>query len=108
MVFHSGGGMAVPGRTRQALSLVFLAVLAAASWAASAPSPAPSSGPSKSTQGATVKRPSKGQADLPAGGPLPDSVLAVIDDQRIITAGDFRRGWGAVLPPSRPDTLTPQ
>ena len=92
--------MAVPGRTRQALSLVFLAVLAAGSLAAS--------GPAKTTSGATGKRPSKLQADLPQGHPLPDSVLATIDERRIITVGDFRRGWGAVLPPARPDTLTPQ
>lgn len=96
----AGGGMAVPGRTRQALSLVFLAVLTATSWAAS--------GPSKTASGVTGKRPSKAQADLPQGRPLPDSVLAVVDERRIITVGDFRRGWGAVLPPSRPDTLTPQ
>jgi len=97
--------MAVPGRTRQALSLVFLAVLAAGSLAASGPS---STTPGKSASGATGKHPSKLPADLPQGRPLPDSVLATIDEKRFISAGDFRRGWAAVLPPSRPDTLTPQ
>src|SRR5262245_26871113 len=110
MVFHSGGGMAVPGRTRQALSLVFLVALATASWAATGPSTGPSSAPpsgATTTQGASPKRPGKSQVDLPKGGQLPDSVVAVVDARRI-TVGDFRRGWGQVLPPSRPDTLTPQ
>ena len=113
--------MSVAGRTRQALSLLFLAVLAtlaAMPLAASAPPGTATGGTTSSgttagkatsgTSAATGKRPSKLPADLPQGRPLPDSVLATIDGERTITLGDFRRGWGAVAPPARPDTLTPQ
>src|SRR5262252_1496218 len=118
-----GGGMSVAGRTRQALSLVFLAVLATGSLAASGVSGTTPGGtnpggttPAGTTSGKTTsgssaaagKRPSKLPADLPQGRPLPDSVLATIDARRIITVGDFHRGWAAVAPPARPDTLTPQ
>src|SRR5262245_38562708 len=104
--------MSVAGRTRQALSLVFLGVLATGSLAVSGTSgttPAgTTSGKTPGPSSAAGKRPSKLPADLPQGRLLPDSVLATIDARRIITVGDFRRGWAAVAPPARPDTLTPQ
>jgi hypothetical protein len=45
---------------------------------------------------------------MPAGHPLPDTVLAVINETRIVTVADFRTGWKQVPPPARSDTLTPQ
>ena len=44
----------------------------------------------------------------PASGGLPDSVLARVGTHREISAGQFRRAWGEVSPPARPDSLTPQ
>lgn len=43
-----------------------------------------------------------------ASGGLPDSVLARVSAHRDISAGQFRRAWGEVSPPARPDSLTPQ
>lgn len=45
-----------------------------------------------------------------ASGPaaLPDSVLARVGPDRVVTLTEFRRAWAQVSPPSRPDSLTPQ
>jgi len=121
------------GRTRRAGSLLILAALAAVplaslpgpatGGASGSPSGSASNSPPSSMGGsqakssgtassakskAPPKRTNRLTVDLPAGHPLPDSIVAVIDDARVISAGDFRRGWGAVLPPARPDTLTPE
>lgn len=46
---------------------------------------------------------------LPRGsGPMADTVLAIVDRNRVITRADFERAWGQLRPPSRPDSLTPQ
>lgn len=39
---------------------------------------------------------------------LPDSVLAVVDGDRVVGLARFTRGWQAVKPPARADSLTPQ
>jgi len=39
--------------------------------------------------------------------PLPDSVLAVIDGDRIVGVAGFTHGWQQLKPPARPDSLTP-
>jgi hypothetical protein len=57
---------------------------------------------------ARPRRDDTGAARLPAGHPLPDSVLAVVDGARTITADAFRRGWAQLTPPARPEFLTPE
>lgn len=58
--------------------------------------------------GPPAKRGVPGSVMMPAGHPLPDTVLAVIDGTRMVTVADFRSGWKNVPPPARSDTLTPQ
>jgi hypothetical protein len=41
-------------------------------------------------------------------GALADTVLARVGESRQITISEFRRAWGQVKPPARPDSLTPQ
>src|SRR5262245_14086153 len=113
------------GGARRAFSLAILTALAAIPLASligaaaggtgtsgtgsgSAAKPSKAASPAKAPPPANTppKRTNRQTVDLPAGRPLPDSVVAVIDDDRVITVGDFRRGWGQVLPPARPDTLT--
>ena len=74
--------MSLRGHVRRAGSLLVLASLAAAPV----------------TQGARV----------PAGHPLPDTVMAVIEGSRTVTVGAFQRGWVQVAAPARPDSLTPE
>jgi len=47
-------------------------------------------------------------ARVPAGHPLPDTVMAVIEGSRTVTVRAFQRGWAQVAAPSRPDSLTPE
>ena len=49
-----------------------------------------------------------GSVLLPAGHPLPDTILAVVDGSLTVTVAAFRRGWTQIAPPSRPDSLTPE
>jgi hypothetical protein len=50
-----------------------------------------------------------GDVVLPKGsGPMPDSVLAIVDGDRRVTLAGFRRAWSRVEPPARPDSLTPK
>lgn len=124
--------MSLRGRIRRASSLLVLASLAAAPVAMGVTPSAdggPAAGPrgslaaAASVSGGSAKTaaarpsppaPSKrqkgshGTAGLPAGHPLPDSVLAMIDRSRTVTVGAFRRGWVQVAAPSRPDSLTPE
>jgi hypothetical protein len=39
---------------------------------------------------------------------LPDSLLARVGTRRDVSLAGFRRAWGAVAPPQRPDSLTPE
>jgi parvulin-like peptidyl-prolyl cis-trans isomerase-like protein len=116
------------GRTRRAGSLFLLASLAAAPIAAltsggsggevlAARAPmasAPSAGSGASVKAKpslpAVQRPRRhpGSVTLPAGHPLPDTVLAVVNGSRTVTVDAFRRGWVQVAGPSRPDSLTPE
>ena len=94
--------MAVRGRTRQARSLVFLAALAATSWAAS--------GPAKTTSG----HPRLRRASIRASsrrisrraGRCPESVLAVIDQARASSRWRISGvGWKQVPRPRGPIPL---
>lgn len=38
---------------------------------------------------------------------MPDSLLARVGTRRDVSLAGFRRAWGAVAPPQRPDSLTP-
>jgi len=38
---------------------------------------------------------------------MPDSVLAKVGSRRTVTVSEFRKAWGQVQPPARPDSLTP-
>jgi parvulin-like peptidyl-prolyl cis-trans isomerase-like protein len=98
--------MSLRGPIRRAGCLLVLATLAAApvaqavaAKAAAKPSPAAAS--KRQTGG-------HGTVGLPAGHPLPDSVLATIDRSRTVTVSAFRRGWVQVAAPARPDSLTPE
>src|SRR5262245_23979384 len=123
----SGGDMSLRGHIRRAGSLLVLASLAAAPVAGGVASYAGgtaagrlgplaatvpgSGGPTKAARPsspAASKRQQGGGAALPAGRPLPDSVLAMIDGSRTVTVGAFRRGWVQVAAMSRPDSLTPE
>ena len=43
-----------------------------------------------------------------SGGPLPDSLLARVGAHRHVSLATFRRSWYQVVPPQRPDSLTPE
>src|SRR5262245_48878488 len=47
-------------------------------------------------------------AATPVAGPLPDSVLAVVGAHREVSVALFKRSWKQVVPPARPDSLTPE
>ena len=61
--------------------------------------------------GATPARPAH-PASAPhatrSGGPLPDSLLARVGNRRHVSITTFRRSWYQVVPPQRPDSLTPE
>jgi len=77
---------------------------------AAAPGKTAGSGTAKPTRPAPSKptRDRPGSVWLPSGHPMPDTVLALVDDARIVSAQDFRHGWAQLLPPARPDSLTPE
>lgn len=87
------------GPIRPLMALALVSVLAAVSTAASAP---------------PLRAPLPLAAAQPEGGArkgakaLPDTVLARVGGNREITVSEFRRAWGQVKPPARPDSLTPQ
>jgi len=39
---------------------------------------------------------------------MPDSVLARVGPTRTVTVSEFRKAWGQLQPPARPDSLTPE
>src|SRR5262245_23722130 len=92
------------------LVLATLAATAAAHAVTSAGSGGSAKAAAKPSPPAASKRPPDGHGTvgLPAGHPLPDSVLAMIDRSRTVTVGAFRRGWVQVAAPARPDSLTPE
>lgn len=105
--------MSPRGRSRRAGPPSLIAALAAALVAASVSPPAGAA--SATARPATALAAGTGVAvsqgppvQRPRGRPLPDTVLAVVGQGRIVTAGLFRRGWVQVGPPARPDSLTPQ
>src|SRR5262245_38631476 len=107
--------MASRGLVHRAGSLLLLASLAALTAPTGAPSkesgdPAwiAAAKPAPAPKAPKVSRTGPGQGTLPKGHPLPDTVLAVVDGARTVTAAGFLRGWSQVTPPSRPDSLTPQ
>jgi hypothetical protein len=77
-------------------ALAALAVSASAGWAKGPAGPVGSLKPNRDPV-------------LPRGsGPMPDSVLAIVDGDRRVTVTGFRHAWDRVEPPSRPDSLTPK
>lgn len=105
--------MASRDRGRRAGSLLVLASLAAMTLAAGAAlGAAPAAGRAAATPrpATTSKAPARGTGTvrLPAGHPLPDSVLALVDGSRMVTASSFKAGWAQLTPPTRPDSLTPE
>lgn len=84
-------------RRRAIATLVLtLASYSTAAWAATPPARHPTR-PERSPQASARPR-----------NPLPDSVLAVIDGDRVVGVAGFAHGWQQVKPPARPDSLTPQ
>ena len=81
------------------LVLISLATPWLAAWTATPP-------PSRPTK--PGPRPSSQQVGQPRGRPLPDSVLALVGDKRMVTTTVFRRSWGLIGAASRPDSLTPK
>jgi hypothetical protein len=79
------------GPLRPLLALVVLVSMAAALPFALSPGPATAGAP----------------AALAAVTSLPDSLLARVGEHRVISVADFRRAWAQILPPTRPDSLTP-
>ncbi len=71
-----------------------------------APAPAPRAG----TAAGAAPKPAAGSGRTPSGSrdrPMPDTVLALVADDREVTLSGFRSAWRTVEPPARPDSLTP-
>lgn len=105
--------MASRDRGRRAGSLMVLASLAAMSVAAyGAPGGGSGAGPTAAApRPAATSKPAPhgaGTVRLPAGHPMPDTVLALVDGSRTVTASVFRTSWAQLTPPTRPDSLTPE
>ena len=63
------------------------------------------------TAAGSVPKPAAGSrhaAPRAAARPLPDTVLAMVADGRLVTVSGFHAAWRQVPPPDRPDTLTPE
>src|SRR5262245_1878090 len=95
---------------RAALCILLLTSHVPASIAAAPPAgaAAPSARPPAPPPAAKSRGRASSYVLLPRGRPLPDTVLAVVGEARIVDAGVFRRRWREVAPPARPDSLTPQ
>jgi hypothetical protein len=68
----------------------------------------PSAAPPSRPRPPKPKPGAPGSVLLPAGQPLPDTLLALVGVDRPVTTSQFGRAWSQVTPPARPDTLTPE
>lgn len=109
--------MASRDRGRRAGSVLVLLSLAAMSVAGFEASGAATGAASSAGRTAAAPRPpatskpaprATGTARLPSGHPMPDSVLALVEGSRMVTASVFRASWVQLTPPTRPDSLTPE
>ena len=63
--------------------------------------------PSASGAAAQASKPTPAKKSA-APRSMPDSVLARVGPTRTVTVSEFRKAWGQLQPPARPDSLTPE